>query len=66
MTGFNAMAAVQRKRKRRRREDKPAVSAKLVLDDHVKGDVGFLSEDLFVEFFPHLQHGKPMDRFRYS
>ncbi|RDW95269.1 putative peroxin-6 [Coleophoma crateriformis] len=42
----------QRKRKRRRREDKGAISARLVLDDHVKGDVGILSEDLFADLFP--------------
>lgn len=41
-----------RKRKRRRRQDKPAINARLVLDDHVKGDVGILSEDLFKELFP--------------
>lgn len=45
-----------RKRKRRRRQDKPAISARLVLDDHVKGDVGILSEDLFSDLFPHLTH----------
>jgi hypothetical protein len=41
-----------RKRKRRRRQDKPPINARLVLDDHVKGDVGILSEDLFNELFP--------------
>lgn len=46
-----------RKRKRRRRNDKPAIAARLVLDDHVKGDVGILSEDLFADLFPHLNHG---------
>jgi hypothetical protein len=45
------------KRRRRRRQDKPAVTARLVLDDHVKSDVGILSEDLFAELFPHLQSG---------
>ncbi|KAL7629446.1 peroxisomal assembly protein [Parahypoxylon ruwenzoriense] len=44
-----------RKRRRRRRQDKPAISARLVLDDHVKGDVGILSDDLFADLFPHLQ-----------
>ncbi|KAH9902007.1 hypothetical protein F4778DRAFT_735887 [Xylariomycetidae sp. FL2044] len=43
----------QRKRKRRR-QDKPAITARLVLDDHVKGDVGILSDDLFADLFPHL------------
>ncbi len=28
------------KRRRRRRQDKPAITARLVLDDHVKSDVG--------------------------
>lgn len=45
-----------RKRKRRR-QDKAAVSARLVLDDHVKGDVGILSEDLFADLFPALAQG---------
>ncbi|PMD41611.1 AAA-domain-containing protein [Hyaloscypha variabilis F] len=40
-----------RKRKRRR-QDKPSISARLVLDDHVKGDVGIFSEDLFADLFP--------------
>jgi len=44
-----------RKRKRRR-QDKSAISARLVLDDHVKGDVGILSEDLFAELFPAAAH----------
>ncbi|KAI1849220.1 hypothetical protein JX266_005181 [Neoarthrinium moseri] len=44
----------QRKRRRRRRQDKSAIPARLVLDDHVKGDVGILSDDLFADLFPHL------------
>ncbi len=47
-----------RKRKRRRRQDKPAINARLVLDDHVKGDVGILSEDLFKDLFPTFGQGK--------
>jgi peroxin-6 len=46
-----------RKRKRRRRQDKPAINARLVLDDHVKGDVGILSEDLFKDLFPAIGQG---------
>jgi peroxin-6 len=46
-----------RKRKRRRRQDKAAVNARLVLDDHVKGDVGILSEDLLKDLFPALAQG---------
>jgi peroxin-6 len=50
----SASAAVEKKRRRRRRrQDKPPVAARLVLDDQIKGDVGFLSEDLFHELFPH-------------
>ena len=30
------------------------MSARLVLDDHIKTDVGIISEDLFAELFPHL------------
>ncbi|KAI1760446.1 peroxisomal biogenesis factor 6 [Hypoxylon sp. FL1150] len=44
----------QQKRRRRRRQDKPAISARLVLDNHVKGDIGILSDDLFADLFPHL------------
>lgn len=46
-----------RKRKRRRRQDKSAINARLVLDDHVKGDVGILSEDLFKDLFPATGQG---------
>ncbi|KAI7630665.1 AAA-domain-containing protein, partial [Hortaea werneckii] len=43
------------KRKRRRREDRPAVSAKLFLDSNLKGEVGVLSQDLVEDLFPgHL------------
>ncbi|KFY87360.1 hypothetical protein V500_07005 [Pseudogymnoascus sp. VKM F-4518 (FW-2643)] len=44
--------ANRRKRKRRRRQDKSAVFARLVLDEHVRGDVGIVSEDLYNELFP--------------
>jgi peroxin-6 len=46
---------IRRKRPRRRRQDKPALAARLVLDDHVKSDVGIVSEDLFADLCPHLQ-----------
>ncbi|KAL3427646.1 peroxisomal biogenesis factor 6 [Phlyctema vagabunda] len=49
----------QRKRKRRRRQDKSAISARLVLDDHVKGDIGILSEDLFADLFPSIAQTQP-------
>ncbi|KAK3341414.1 hypothetical protein B0T25DRAFT_341456 [Lasiosphaeria hispida] len=51
-------AGARRKRPRRRRQDKPAVTARLVLDEHVKTDVGILSEDLFADLLPHLQHNR--------
>ncbi|KAF6826155.1 peroxisomal biogenesis factor 6 [Colletotrichum plurivorum] len=48
--------AKRSRRTRRRRQDKPALSARLILDDHeVRGDVGILSDDLFVDLFPHLR-----------
>ncbi|KAF4415112.1 peroxisomal biogenesis factor 6 [Fusarium acutatum] len=43
-----------RRKNRRRRQDKPAITAKLVLDDHIKSDVGIVSEDIFRDLFPHL------------
>ncbi|EKD21002.1 uncharacterized protein L3040_004620 [Drepanopeziza brunnea f. sp. 'multigermtubi'] len=46
----------QSRKRKRRRQDKSAISARLVLDDHVKGDVGILSEDLFADLFPGLAH----------
>lgn len=48
-----------RKRRRRRRFDRPAISARLLLDDRVQGEVGILSEDLFSDLFPGvLSSGK--------
>jgi hypothetical protein len=41
-----------RKRRRRRRLDRPPISARLLLDDSIKGEVGVLSEDLFNDLFP--------------
>ncbi|TVY48643.1 Peroxisomal biogenesis factor [Lachnellula occidentalis] len=49
-----------RKRKRRR-QDKSSITARLVLDDHVRGDVGILSEDLFADLFPALAHAPTDD-----
>jgi peroxin-6 len=40
------------KRKRRRREDKPAISARIFLDSSLKGEVGMLSEDLVNDLYP--------------
>ncbi|KAK0729052.1 hypothetical protein B0T21DRAFT_335567 [Apiosordaria backusii] len=52
----SSVVRAHKRRVRRRRQDKPALSARLVLDDHVKSDVGIVSEDLYAELFPHLQH----------
>ncbi|CAI6278680.1 unnamed protein product [Periconia digitata] len=41
-----------RKRRRRRRLDRPPISARLLLDDRLKGEEGLLSEDLFADLFP--------------
>ncbi|SPQ18094.1 06d51eac-25c3-48a9-b3ab-337da5c8dc30 [Thermothielavioides terrestris] len=60
MPASDASGGVRRKRLRRRRQDKPPLSARLLLDDHVKTDVGVVSEDLFAELFPHL-HDAPDD-----
>ena len=40
------------KRKRRRRPDRPPLSAKLQLDDRLKGDVALISADLLDELHP--------------
>lgn len=40
------------KRKRRRREDKPAISARLYLDSSLKGEIGVLSQDLIEDLHP--------------
>ncbi|KAK4453325.1 hypothetical protein QBC34DRAFT_395299 [Podospora aff. communis PSN243] len=57
MSGTNGSTVVaRRKRVRRRRQDKSAITARLVLDEHVKTDVGIISEDLFADLFPALQH----------
>ena len=46
------------KRKRRRREDKPAISARLYLDSNLKGEFGVLSEDLASDLFPGYGNGQ--------
>lgn len=40
------------KRKRRRRADKPAIAARLFLDNNLRGEVGVLSEDLVSDLYP--------------
>ncbi|UNI25096.1 peroxisomal assembly protein [Purpureocillium takamizusanense] len=55
MAASSAHVAPSHKRNScRRRQDKPAISARLVLDDHIKGDVGILSQDLFADLLPQL------------
>ncbi|KAK8254823.1 peroxin 6 [Phyllosticta capitalensis] len=48
----NATVNLRKRRRRRRRQDKPSISAHLVLDDRVKGHGGILSDDLFADLFP--------------
>jgi hypothetical protein len=43
---------ISRKRRRRRRVDRPAISARLLIDERLKGEAGILSEDLFGDLFP--------------
>ncbi|KAK2629308.1 hypothetical protein QTJ16_000128 [Diplocarpon rosae] len=47
-------AQIPSRKRKRRRPDKSSISARLVLDEHVKGDVGILAEDLFADLFPAL------------
>lgn len=42
-----------RKRKRRRRPDRPPISAWLTPSDQIKGNVGKISRDLYTELFRH-------------
>lgn len=44
----------KRRRRRRRRAERPAISARLILDEKSKGDVGTLSDDLFSDLFGHI------------
>jgi peroxin-6 len=53
-----AAGASRRHKLRRRRQDKPAIASRLVLDDHIKSDVGILSEDLFTDLFPQFRDRK--------
>ncbi|ORY08193.1 peroxisomal biogenesis factor 6 [Clohesyomyces aquaticus] len=52
MEAQNGVANPRKRRRRRRRLDRPAISARLLLDDRAKGEVGALSEDLFSDLFP--------------
>lgn len=44
-------SSIQSKKRKRRRQDKTAISARLILDEQVKGDVGIISEDLAKDLF---------------
>ncbi|KAF2452461.1 hypothetical protein BDY21DRAFT_256838, partial [Lineolata rhizophorae] len=45
----------RRRRRRRRAADRPPVSARLLLDERMKGDAGILSHDLVEDLFPGLK-----------
>ncbi|EMC93380.1 hypothetical protein BAUCODRAFT_238876 [Baudoinia panamericana UAMH 10762] len=47
------------KRKRRRREDKPAISARVVLDSSLQGEEGVLSDDLVSDLYPSYDKDQP-------
>ncbi|KAI9709267.1 MAG: peroxisomal assembly protein [Bogoriella megaspora] len=47
---------VSHRKRRRRRQDKPAISAHLLLDERLTGDIGTVSEDLFSDLFPGLNN----------
>ncbi|KAG5976208.1 peroxisomal assembly protein [Claviceps digitariae] len=46
---------------RRRRQDKPPIAARLILDDSIKGDVGIASEDIIADLLPHLRENGAND-----
>lgn len=50
-----------RKKRRRRRVDRPAISAWLTLNDNVKSDVGLISDDLYRDLF---RQSAPLDQSR--
>ena len=52
----------RRRRRRRRRADRPAISARLILEEHSKGDVGTLSEDLFTDLFGYVPLDDPSEQ----
>ena len=45
----------EHRKRRRRRPWRIPISAKLTLDEHGKGDIGTISEDLYVDLFQHAQ-----------
>ncbi|KAK8083293.1 peroxisomal biogenesis factor 6 [Apiospora saccharicola] len=54
MTTNELSPTLPKRRCRRRRKDKSPITARLVLDEQVKGDIGIVSDDLFADLFPHL------------
>lgn len=44
----------RRKATRRRLRNRAPISARIVLDQHFRGDVGVLSDDLVTDLFPDL------------
>lgn len=53
------------KRKRRRRDDRPAVPAKLYLDSSLKGEVGVVSEDFAANVWPRHEKDDQDDETRF-
>ncbi|ESZ90318.1 hypothetical protein SBOR_9298 [Sclerotinia borealis F-4128] len=57
----NTMAhSVQSKKRKKRGQDKAPISARLILDEHLKGHVGFISKDLAKDLFL-AQSGVPAE-----
>ncbi|KAF1996259.1 AAA-domain-containing protein [Amniculicola lignicola CBS 123094] len=61
MEASSGLPNPRKRRRRRRRLDRPAISARLLLDDRMKGEVGVLSEDLFADLFPGQKDTSPAD-----
>lgn len=55
---FQSASIDHRKRQRRRRLERHAVSARLILNHKVDGDVGRISDDLFETLFSHVPSSK--------
>ena len=49
----------QHRKRKRRRSDCPPKTGKPILDEHVKGDIGYFSEDLLADLNPsYAPHGQ--------
>ncbi|KAK6608498.1 peroxisomal biogenesis factor 6 [Botrytis cinerea] len=55
---------LKNKKRKRRHQNKPAISARLILDEHVKGDIGIISGDLAKDLCLG-QSGVPDDTVHY-